>query len=227
MTMAVTWTRRLAHFLLGRAVKVMPAALSDWAGAMQNELTYVADDREALRWASGCVWFAHWAHLRQLRLLDVPAVRTTGVLLAAFCGFQMIFATVMTLAYRLNAMRITDLLGRLTPGGDFRRIVPLMETLPAWLHALSVSAGACYVIAAFCIIGRRRFAHVPLLLAVTLTLGIRVIERPLIDAVGTVVVAKPSVLAAVLIPIVLPFLLAMVAWSESRQKSTHNLGCTP
>ncbi len=219
MTRRGTWTRRVAGSLVRYAARVMPVALKDWAKAMQNELAYVADDREALRWAAGCVGSAHAASLRHLYLLDVPAVRVAGVMLAAYCAFEMTFATAMTLAYRVDALRIAETLGRMTPGDGYHRFIPLMEALPGWLHGLVIATGVCHLFATFLLLSRRRAAYIALLLAVGLTLVTRLVERPVIDAVGIAVMPNPSLLVGVLLPIVFPLLLACAAWSGSRRDS--------
>jgi len=218
MTTRATPTRRLADSLVRYAARVIPGVLGHWAQAMQNELAYVADDREALRWATGCVGSAHAARLRHLYLLDIPTVRAAGIVLAAFCAFQMTFATAMTASYRLHALGAMDVMGWMTPGDDYRRFIPLMEAIPAWLHGLLLAAGACYLVATFWLVGRRRAAYLPLLLGVILTLVTRLLERPFIAAVGVVVVPNPSLLSAVLLPIVFPLLLVFAAWSGSRRE---------
>jgi len=221
MTTRATRTRRLADSLVRYAATVMPGVLGHWAQAMQNELPYVTDDREALRWAISCARSAHAARLRHLYLLDIPTVRAAGVMLAAFCAFEIMFATVMTVTYRLHAVGMTEVLGWITPGDDYRRFIPLMAAIPGWLHGLLVAAGACYLVAVFCLLGRRRGACVPLLLAVGLTLATRMLERPFIDAAGVVVAPNPPLLIAVLMPIVFPLLLAFAAWSGSRRELVH------
>jgi hypothetical protein len=67
-----TRRRRLSGALIRHAASVMPSSLRHWADAMRNELAHMADDREALRWAIGCLAAAHVARIRGLWLLDVP-----------------------------------------------------------------------------------------------------------------------------------------------------------
>jgi hypothetical protein len=219
MTPQATRTRRLADAVARYAMRVMPDALSHWALAMQSELSYVDDDREALKWAVSCVRSACAARLRHLYLLDLLAVRTAGVIVAACCAGEMTFATTMTVAYRLHATGTTEILARMTPGDDYRRLIPLMEVIPVWLHGLLVTGGGCYVVAIFCLLGRRREAYLVLFLAVLVTVATRTLGRPFIDAAGVVAVPNPSLLSTVLLPIVFPLVLALAAWSGSRRPS--------
>jgi hypothetical protein len=125
-----TRTRQLAVALVDHAATVMPGALMPWARAIQNELAYVDDDREALKWAASSVHVAYAARLRHLYLLDLLPVRVAGAVVAASCAFDMTFATAMTTAYHLHAIAMTEVLARMTPGDDYRRLIPLMEAIP-------------------------------------------------------------------------------------------------
>jgi hypothetical protein len=199
-------------------VRVMPREEQRWADAMQNEMAYVADDGEACRWAIGCVRAAHAARLRALYLLDVAVVRYGGVLLAAFLAFDAFFATALTLAYRLGALGTAERLGGMTAGDDYQRLVPLMEGIPVWAHVLSVAGGACYLAALGCLLRRRRVAQIALLLGVGIHVVGDVLLRPIIAAIGIAAVPDPSFLAAVLLPVALPLLLALAAGSGSRAR---------
>ena len=221
MEIPPTPIRRLANNLVGCAALLMPGALRQWAQAMRNEMAYVASDREAVRWAIGCLGAAFATRMRGLCLLDVRAVRTAGVMLALFCAFDVTLPTAMTVAYRLGALGVTKDLGRTTPGDDYGRLVPLMEAIPAWLHVLLLAAGACYIAAVVCLLGRRRAAYGALLLGVGLGLATRLLSRPILAATGVTVAPDPSFVAAVLLPVVLPLLLAFAAWSGSRRDSNR------
>jgi hypothetical protein len=211
--------RRLAEALVRRAATVMPREQHTWADAMRNEIAYVADDRDAFRWAIGCLRAAHVARLRALYLLDVAFVRFGGALLAAFLAFSGMFATALTLAYRLQALGTAEQLGGLTVGDDYRRLVPLMEGIPWWAHALAVAGGACYLVAIVYLLRRRTAAYVALLLGVGLSVGGEWLVQPIIAEIGVAAVPNPSFLAAWLLPIVCPLLLAFAAWSGSRARA--------
>jgi hypothetical protein len=66
---------------------------------------------------------------------------------------------------------------------------------------------------------RRRAAYVALLLGVGIHIVGRALIQPIIAATGIAPVSNPSLLAAVVMPIILPLLLALAAWSGSRTQS--------
>jgi hypothetical protein len=182
-------------------------------------LAYVADDRSALRWAVGGVGTAYRTRLRHLWLLDVAAIRAAGVLLTLFRAFDVTLPSMMTAAYRLGTVGLTEGLGRMTPGDDYQRLIPLMDAIPAWLHAMLVTAGICYLVTAICLLARRRTASLVLLAGVILEFFSQALSRPILAPADVIVTPNPSVLAAVLLPVVFPLLLAVAAWSGSRRDS--------
>lgn len=127
--------------------------------------------------------------------------------------------SVMTAAYRLRSVGLTEGLGRMTPGDDYQRLIPLMDAIPAWLHAMLVAAGTCYLITAICLVARRRTASLVLLAGVTIEFSSQALSKPILATAGVIVTPNPSVLAAVLLPVVFPLLLAVAAWSGSRRDS--------
>jgi hypothetical protein len=56
MTSRGSFARRAATALMSKAVRVMPAGRAPWATAMQNEMSLIDSDRDALRWAIGCLF---------------------------------------------------------------------------------------------------------------------------------------------------------------------------
>jgi uncharacterized protein (TIGR03435 family) len=193
----------------------MPAELSRWAEAMRGEIASM-DDREALSWAAGCLRAAHAARLRALYLLDSTVIRATGVLLMALRVFDVMLPTLMTSAYKLGALATTEALGRATPGDDYQRLVPLMEAIPLWLHLLAILAGCAYLVAMWRVLKRHRSAGIALLLGVAVELAATVFGRSVAAGVGVTVVASPSIIATIVLPVVLPLLLAAAVWTGSR-----------
>ena len=55
MTSRGSFARRVATALMSKAVRIMPADRASWAAAMQNEMSLIDRDRDALRWAIGCL----------------------------------------------------------------------------------------------------------------------------------------------------------------------------
>ena len=68
-------------------------------------------------------------------MMDLMIVRVVIALLILFKAFGAAFATAMTVAYKMNQLGVTESFGKMTPGDDYRRLIPLMEAVPAWLHA--------------------------------------------------------------------------------------------
>jgi hypothetical protein len=210
--------RRFAAALVRHAARMMPREQQRWADAMQNEIAYVPNDGDACRWALGCVCAAFVARLRALYLLDVALVRYGGVLLATFLAFDALFATALTLAYRLGAFGTAEGLAGMTAGDDYQRLIPLMEGIPAWVHVIAIAGGACYLVAVACLLRRHRAAQIALLLGVGIHVVGDALVRPIIAAIGVAAVPDPSFLAAVLLPIVSPLLLSLAARSGSRAR---------
>jgi hypothetical protein len=208
--------RRLAAMLARYAARVMPAERRHWADAMQNEMTYVADDRDAIRWAFGFLRVAHAARLGSLRLLDVAFVRLGGVLLAATLAFDALFAPTLTIAYRTGSLGIAERLGGATAGDDYTRLIPLLEGIPLWIHMLAVTGGLCYVAAIGLLLRRRRAAHIAILVGVGVHVGGSALVQPFIAAIGVAPVPDPSLFASLLLPVMMPLLLALAASSGSR-----------
>ncbi|HEX3993195.1 MAG TPA: hypothetical protein VHX39_18635, partial [Acetobacteraceae bacterium] len=63
MTSEPAGMRRLALRAAQHAARVLPGTPSYWAQAMLQELHYIGNDREALRWAIGCVLASYAAKL--------------------------------------------------------------------------------------------------------------------------------------------------------------------
>ena len=57
--------RRLSGWCVHAAGRLLPPAGAEWAQAMEAEVAAIADDREALRWAVGCLLTSHAVQLRR------------------------------------------------------------------------------------------------------------------------------------------------------------------
>jgi hypothetical protein len=182
---------------------------------MLHETAYAATDAEAVRWAVGCLYAACVERARSLYLLDNAAIRIAATLLASFRVLDVGMPTLLTLAHRARVAAATSL-GGLTPGDDYERLVPLMDAIPLWLHGMVLSAVMLYALAAAATWGRRSMAGVFWCTAIVAEQSASVAARPILADVGVVVVQHPSVLAAVLLPIVMPILFAIASWSGSR-----------
>jgi hypothetical protein len=66
--------RRMALALMEHAAWVLPSARSPWAKAMQHELPQIENDREALTWASGCLFASYVERSRAIAVILTGAV---------------------------------------------------------------------------------------------------------------------------------------------------------
>src|SRR5690606_34343717 len=195
--------RRTADTLARAAGRLLPHSHQRWAAAMINEVAAIDSDREALRWSAGCLYAACLARGRALHLLDTAAIRWGLVIVAALRALDVSLPTLLTAAYRMQ-LAIASELGRLTPGDDVMRLVPLMEAIPLWLHAALVAGACCYVLAAVSALRRQPMAAALLLLGVILEQVASLAARPIIAEVGVAAVPNPSRLATIVLPLVLP-----------------------
>jgi len=117
----------------------------------------------------------------------------------------------------MSALGAAERLGRLTAGDDYSRLIPLMDAVPFWLHGLWVLAAVLYLTAIARFALRKGSAHVLVLAALGVEFVANEIGRPIVAATGVIVNPEPSVLAGLIFPFVLPFMLAVVLWMASRK----------
>ena len=212
--------RRSLAALLGRhARRALPADRASWAAAIQHETEHVPGDWQALRWASGCVFAAYRERLRAMRLIELGAGRFIVMSIFAVMVVRDFFATALTIAYRTNALGVAARLGGATAGDDFRRLIPLMDAVPLWLHAMWVCAGVLYLMGIGDIVLRRHRVHLFVGAAVVLDLVAEVLSRPIIAATGVMVTPGRSLIVQA-VPFVLPVILALSLWNVDRQMQT-------
>ena len=187
---------------------------------MIHEVASIGRDREALRWSAGCLYAACLARGRSFYLLDIAVVRWGLVLVATFRALDVSLPTMLTAAYTMR-LGITSALGQLTPGDNVTRLIPLMEAIPIWLHAMIVVGGCCYLSAVLATFRRQPIACGSLLLGVTVEQLASHAAQPIVADVGVVAAPHPSLLATLILPIVLPLLFAAAAASGSRRALMH------
>jgi hypothetical protein len=153
-----------------------------------------------------------------MKIMDRLFVRIMAGVLLAFMAFNDFFATALTIAYRMNAGGAAERLGRLTPGDDYRRLIPLMDAVPLWLHGLWVLAGVLYLVAIAGVGRRTGWAYITVLAAVSIEGVAHLVGRPIVAATGVVVNPHPSAIATVVVPFVLPLFLALVLWQTGRSR---------
>lgn len=152
--------RRMALAAARHAAAILPAARSSWAEAMRCEVELIEHDRAALGWAMGAVLASYAERIRSMGLLKTRWAGWALALLALWLAVTMFFATGLTVAWRMHALGIAEVLGARTPGDDYRRFIPLMDATPIWLHGLWVASGLSYLLAGWRLLrnGRGAFA---------------------------------------------------------------------
>jgi hypothetical protein len=185
----------------------MPGSHREWARAMQNELAYV-DGRDQPSWFAGALWAAFAERLRHPDFSPARVLLSLAIL-SAILGD--LFPTALTAVYKLNILGWAWTLGSFTVGGDYRRLIPLMDAIPVWLHAMMLAACACYLVAIAQIVYRFRAAYLAILLAFGIETLANYLGDPIIEATGVRANPKPSMIALVL-PILFPVLLAACSY---------------
>jgi hypothetical protein len=165
----LSFPRRIALALMKHAAKVLPSARSPWAEAMQQEIYHIENDLEALTWTVGCVLASYVERSRVMSVINQDFSRALLALLIGGEALSMLFATILTAAYRLHDLDTAAFLGAFTPGDDYHRLIPLMDATPWWIHALWVAAAVLFVTSALQLL-RKRSAAFPLF-AVAWVLG--------------------------------------------------------
>jgi hypothetical protein len=167
--MSVSFLRRLASALTVHAACMLPPARSDWGEAMKHELDHIDGDLEALTWAAGCVVASYVERSKVTDLIHTWYARVLLTLLIASQVLSMLFATALTVAYRLHYVGAATFLGGFTPGDDYRRFIPLMDAMPWWIHGLWVSASVLFLASGWQLLRKSRAAF--LLFAAAWVLG--------------------------------------------------------
>lgn len=212
--------RRLTDWIVRQTEHAMPSNRHVWADAMRNEVQHISGNRDRLRWAWGCLLASCNERLSGFQPAELLVVRLAMVLFLLLQALDDLFATALTIAYRTGAFNLAEGLGRSTPGDDYRRLIPLMEAAPAWLHGLWIFAGILYLAVTLQILLRKGAPHVLLFLAIGVEIAARGLGRPIIAATGIVVNQSPSLLV-LLLPFVLPLFIAGVLWRASRYGSKN------
>jgi hypothetical protein len=164
MTAPKSLSRILADVLVRHAGKALPASFrqrQEWSAAMQREQDEIAQDREALFWAFGCLFASYSERIRAMNLVDAVAVRALLIVFIAVEALSNLFATVATIAYKTGRLGVVGAMGGQMPGDDYRPFIPLMNAIPWWVHALWVTAAMFYVVSAGLLVTRHRATAFP------------------------------------------------------------------
>ena len=194
------------------ASHVMPS--KDWGEAMQAELDVIEDDREALRWAAGCVYAGYNERLNAV--LQTWYARSALACLIALLALREFFAPLLILSYRMKYWGLAHLLGLRTAGEDYRRLIPVMDATPSWLPVLWMAAGLLFLVALWRMLRRMDGSIAPFFLAVGFDLvGIWAIQS-VQASTGVIITPNPIVRASgVLLTLWVGFLL----WRTMRSRA--------
>lgn len=143
--------RRIALRLVRHAVFMLPRRSAAWATAMQHEMEYIQPDREALRWAIGCVSTGYLQRFASLDVIQTSVLRWALVVFIASWTFTAFLAAFLL---RLKMTGSTEL-----------------DSLPTWSLASDGVAGMFYFAGIYCLV-RKKASSVWLLLAGTALNGI-------------------------------------------------------
>ena len=220
--MKATLLRRFAFALMAHASRILPPARAPWAEAMKQELDHIEGDLEAVRWAVGCVFASYVERSKAMDVIRNPYARGLLALLIFTQVLSFLFATILTVSYRLNHLRIATFLGSFTPGDDYRRFIPLMDATPWWIHALWVAASALFFISALQLV-RNRPAAFPLFAAAWILGAVGNLISESMPAYGEVFsFPAPSFARDYLLPAVttlIPVLIAAALWARVNRES--------
>lgn len=158
MSARISFPRRFASALMGHAASMLPPVRFDWGEAMKRELDHIDGDLEALTWAAGCVVASYVERSKVTDLINTWCARVLLTLLIASQVLSMLFATALTVAYRLRYVGVATFLGAFTPGDDYHRFIPLMDATPWWMHALWVSASVLFLASGWKLLRKSRAA---------------------------------------------------------------------
>ncbi len=206
---AQTRMRRLAVWLTTVAGRCLPPAQRAWADAMLGELHHVDNDWEALRWSVGCVIASQIQRARTDALLEKLPVRLIVFLIFMQEVFNDLFMTTLKLAYSAHLTWLTERLGRMTPLGDYRPYVGVMNSIPAWLYAMWTIGAALFATSAVRYARRWPSAFPPFLAAFMINIVGLTAVMPLAHAAGLVADAAATTTKGV----ILECAIAVLMWT--------------
>ena len=199
------WRRTLAECLARHAGRALPGQRAAWSEAMARETAAIPEESDALRWAAGCVLAAYRERLLISRSPGWNALRVAAVGMLVVMVVRDTFATALTLAWRTDALGLATRLGQATAGEDFRRLIPLMQATPWFIHAQWVAAAVLYACAIAATTFNTRRASLLVAAGVALDAVAEVMSRPIVAATGVEVTPGRSPIGHAL-----PFAISLV-----------------
>lgn len=225
MSARLSFLRRIAVALTAHAANVLPSTQYFRAAGMRNELEHIEGDVEALRWAVGCVLASYVERSGVRNVLHTWYARGLLMLLITSEVWSMLFATILTAAYRLHYAGIAAFLGGFTPGDDYRRFIPVMEVMPWWVHGMWVAAAALFGASGWQLLRDKRAAFPLFAAAWVLGTAGNVISVSMPAYRSAFSFPEPLFTRDYLIPAVtalVPVVIAAVLWIHDRRAPANN-----
>ncbi|MDE2182852.1 MAG: hypothetical protein KGJ78_07505 [Alphaproteobacteria bacterium] len=185
---------------------------------MRFEVQEIEDDGEALHWAMGCV-LAGYREGAMIALQAKPARWLFAIVMLGL-AWREFFAPLLTLAYKLGDAPLARLLGRLTPGDDYRRFIPLMDATPLWIQAMWVMSAVLLIAAAVALLWKKRAAFGLFASAMLLEIAGTLISRQIPAYHAAFAFTSFHWMRDVAIPaaqIVSPVLMAVALWAMTER----------
>jgi hypothetical protein len=218
MTLRVV-SRWLSNQVICVAMHVSPGEREEWAQAMSREVDEIPSDREALKWALGCLQASCHERLKSMRPTSWRPVRWGMALWIAFLAIDTLAYAVITLTYKLQAWRAIPILGVLKE--HYHWNVPLLEATALWEPMLALVGGVVYLLAMVLILRRNQIAFavvvVPFAVGV-LQFGVRC-SRPESGSLQSLSIAYQQSPYALIWPIAglaITILICLVLWQDRR-----------
>ena len=149
-------SRWLSTQLISVAMHVSPCERDEWAQAMSREVDEIPSEREALRWALGCLQASCQERLKSMRLTNWWPIRWGMALWIALLAIDTLAYAGITLTYKLQAWRTIPILGLLKE--HYHWNVPLLEVIPLWEPMLALVVGVVFLLAIVLILRRSQIA---------------------------------------------------------------------
>jgi hypothetical protein len=205
-------SRWLSTQLICVAMHISPCEREEWAQAMSREVDEIPSEREALRWALGCVQASCHERLKSMRLTNWWPVRWGMALWIALLAVDTFFYAGMTLTYKL---------GLFTEHYPYPRNVPLLEVTPLWEPMLALVAGVVFLLAIVLILRRSRVSLGAVAAPFTIMLLLFAVRcsRPESDILQSLSIAYQQSHYALIWPILgltITILICLALWQDRR-----------
>jgi hypothetical protein len=212
-------SRWLSSQLIRVAINVSPCEREEWAQAMSREADEIPSDREALRWALGCLQASCQERLKSVRLTSWWPVRWGMALWIALLAIDTLAYAGITLTYKLQAWRAIPILGIFKE--QYHWNVPELEVTPLWEPVLALVAGVLFLLAIVLILRRSRVALGAVVAPFAITLlqfAVRC-SRPESDILQSLSIAYQQSHYALIWPILglaITILICLALWHDSQ-----------